>query len=52
MRTGGPDEWRQTIEQWRELGATHVTLNPAGAAGDSPGRHIDAMRRYREAIPT
>jgi len=52
MRTGGPEEWRQTIEQWRDLGATHVTLNVAGPAGTDPEVHIDAMRRYREAIPT
>jgi probable F420-dependent oxidoreductase len=52
LRTGGPEEWRQTIEQWRELGATHVTLNPAGQASTDPNRHIDAMRRYREAVPS
>jgi len=51
MRTGGPDEWRQTIDQWRELGATHITVNVAGAEGAGPERHINAMRRYREAIP-
>jgi probable F420-dependent oxidoreductase len=51
MQAGDPDEWRQTIEGWRDLGATHVTVNVAGLASTTPGRYIDAMRRYREAIP-
>ncbi|MBI2734838.1 MAG: hypothetical protein HYX44_16485, partial [Aquabacterium sp.] len=51
VRTGAPDDWRATIEQWRGLGATHITLRVAGLESPAPDRHIDAMRRYREAIP-
>jgi probable F420-dependent oxidoreductase len=50
-RAGTPDDWRATIEQWRGLGATHITLNVAGPASAGPDRHIEVMRRYREAIP-
>jgi len=50
-RTGGPDEWHQTVEQWRDLGATHLTLRVAGLDPSNPNRHIDTMRRYREAVP-
>jgi probable F420-dependent oxidoreductase len=51
-RTGGPEEWRQTIEQWRVLGATHLSLRLGGLESTSPDRHIDAMRRYRDAVPS
>jgi probable F420-dependent oxidoreductase len=49
LRSGDADDWRRTIEAWRELGATHATLRIAGTPGEGPGRFIDAMRRYREA---
>jgi probable F420-dependent oxidoreductase len=51
IRTGDPDQWGRQIEWWRNLGATHVTLRVAGLDPESPNRHIEAMRRYREAIP-
>ena len=50
MQSGGPEEWRQTIEHWRGLGATHVTVNVANVSTTGPDRFIDAMRRYREAV--
>ena len=50
-RTGGSEEWRQTIDWWQNLGATHLTLRVAGLDPGNPDRHIDAMRRYREAVP-
>ena len=50
VATGSPDDWGRQLEQWRELGATHVTVRVAGLASTDPGRHIDALRRYREAV--
>lgn len=40
---------RQT-EAWRELGATHIAINTMGAGYKSPAEHIEAIRRYKEAV--
>jgi probable F420-dependent oxidoreductase len=50
VRTGDAAAWRQGLEQWREIGATHATLRLYGLQGDSPTRFLDAIRRYREAV--
>ncbi len=47
---GTPEKWREAVLQWKELGATHLSVNTmkaglAGAAG-----HVDAIRRFRGAI--
>lgn len=47
---GNLDEWVRQTEVWREMGATHISLNTMGAGFNSPGEHIDAIRRYKEAI--
>jgi probable F420-dependent oxidoreductase len=47
---GGPDEWRLQIEQWRKLGATHLSVNTMQAGLPNPRAHIDAIRRFREAV--
>jgi len=47
---GNLDEWVRQTEGWRALGATHISLNTMGAGFNSPGEHIDAIRRYKEAI--
>ncbi len=43
------DDWRQTVEAWRELGATHMSINTMNAGIDSPQGHIEAIRRFKEA---
>jgi probable F420-dependent oxidoreductase len=45
-----PEKWREHIAWWRDLGATHISVRTMGAGFDSPGAHIDAIRRYRAAI--
>jgi probable F420-dependent oxidoreductase len=47
---GNLDEWVRQTEGWRALGATHISLNTMGAGFNSPGEHIDAIRRYKDAI--
>lgn len=37
-------------EAWRQLGATHLSLNTMGAGLTSPAEHIRAIRRYKEAV--
>jgi probable F420-dependent oxidoreductase len=49
-REGDLDEWVRQTEGWRDLGATHISINTMGAGFKSPGEHIEAIRRYKEAI--
>jgi probable F420-dependent oxidoreductase len=46
---GGPDQWRLQIEQWKTLGATHLSVNTMQAGLPNPRAHIDAITRFREA---
>jgi probable F420-dependent oxidoreductase len=38
------------IARWRDLGATHISINCMGAGFTSPQQHIDALRRVKEAL--
>jgi len=49
-REGDLDEWVRQTEGWRDLGATHISINTMGAGFKSPGDHMEAIRRYREAV--
>ena len=50
IRGGDPDRWRAHAESWRELGATHLAIATMNAGLEKPQDHIDAIRRYREAV--
>ena len=39
-----PDVWRKHLDTWRELGATHLTINTMGAGLIGPDAHIDRHR--------
>ena len=45
-----PEECAGEIAAWRELGASHVTLNTMGAGLSSPDDHMDAIRRFKETL--
>ena len=47
---GNTDEWVRQTEEWRRLGATHISINTMNAGFKSPTEHIDAIRRYKEAV--
>src|SRR5437764_6197254 len=49
-RGGNVDEWMRLTEVWRSLGATHITINTMGAGFTSTSEHVDAIRRYKEAV--
>jgi probable F420-dependent oxidoreductase len=49
-REGDLDEWMRQTEGWRELGATHISINTMGAGFKSPDEHIEAISRYKEAV--
>ena len=44
------DRWPEVVLGWRELGATHLAVNTMGAGLPSPQAHVDAIRRFKEAI--
>jgi probable F420-dependent oxidoreductase len=47
---GDPDRWRKTQEEWQAVGATHLTVNTMGCGFATVGQHIDALRRFAEAM--
>jgi probable F420-dependent oxidoreductase len=53
---GDPDRWPRQLEAWESAGATHVSLRTfpprlrQPREGVGPADHLDAIRRYREAL--
>ncbi len=43
---GQLDEWRKSLEAWRDAGASHVSFNTMGAGLTTPQAHIDAIRAF------
>jgi probable F420-dependent oxidoreductase len=46
---GQPDNWLATIEQWTEMGVTHISFNTMGSGFNTPGQHIDAIHKVAKA---
>lgn len=44
------ERWGEAARAWRELGATHLSFNTMGAGFTSPQQHIDAVRRFHDAV--
>jgi probable F420-dependent oxidoreductase len=47
---GDPDAWATEASAWKELGATHISVNTMGAGFSSTQEHIDAIEKFKEAI--
>ena len=45
-----PDDWVKDAVTWKELGATHLSVNTMNAGLKSPQDHIDAVQRFKEAV--
>ena len=45
-----PEDWVAVYRRWKGLGATHLSVNTMGAGLSGPAAHIDAIRRYKEAV--
>lgn len=43
------DQWAPVIQQWEDLGATHLGINTMRAGFSTPQDHIDAIRRFKES---
>ena len=49
INTESTQTWHRQIEAWKELGATHLSVNTMKAGFATPAAHIDAIRSFREA---
>jgi probable F420-dependent oxidoreductase len=45
-----PEEWVRLIDEWRKLGGTHVSVNTMRAGLESPGAHIEMIRRVWNSL--
>ena len=48
--TGDPDDWRKVHATWRELGATHLSVNTMGAGFTSVDQHISALSAFINVV--
>jgi probable F420-dependent oxidoreductase len=47
---GDPGRWVKFIQDWREIGTTHLSFNTMGSGFDTPKKHLEALERFaREA---
>jgi alkanesulfonate monooxygenase SsuD/methylene tetrahydromethanopterin reductase-like flavin-dependent oxidoreductase (luciferase family) len=44
------DDWVKDVEARKELGVSHISVNTMNAGLSSPQDHIDAIRRFKEAV--
>ena len=47
---GNPDTWNKAAAAWDEVGATHLSINTMRAGLQGPDQHIDAIRRFKDAV--
>jgi probable F420-dependent oxidoreductase len=47
---GGPDDWRAAADEWRSLGATHLSVNTMGAGLRGAAAHVERLRLVRDAL--
>ncbi len=47
---GTPDDWRAVAEEWRDLGATHLSAATMGAGFTSPDEHLARLREGKAAL--
>jgi probable F420-dependent oxidoreductase len=44
------ESWLKEVQAWQDLGATHLAVNTMKAGLAAPAAHIDAVRRFKEAL--
>ncbi len=47
---GNPDRWQRTLDQWAELGVTHISLNTMGRGFSMPAEHLEAIAAFASAV--
>jgi probable F420-dependent oxidoreductase len=48
--SGTADEWHTQAEEWRALGATHLSVNTMGGGLQGPDAHIERLTQVRAAL--
>lgn len=48
--SGDAERWAALAEDYRAIGATHLALNTMDCRFDTPHAHMDAVRRFAEAM--
>lgn len=48
--SGDPRDWENIIQAWKQLGATHISINTMGHGFDNPAAHMDALRCFADAV--
>jgi alkanesulfonate monooxygenase SsuD/methylene tetrahydromethanopterin reductase-like flavin-dependent oxidoreductase (luciferase family) len=47
---GTPDDWHKQAEDWRALGATHLTINTMNGGLSGPDAHVERVRQALQAV--
>jgi probable F420-dependent oxidoreductase len=47
---GTPDDWHKEAEEWRALGATHLSVNTMGGGLQGPDAHVERLRQVLQAV--
>ena len=50
VSTGTPDDWRAAVDEWRDLGATHISLATMRGGLEGPGGHIQRLQEAAEVV--
>jgi probable F420-dependent oxidoreductase len=50
LRQGNLDDWRQQVEGWQQIGATHLSINTMGMGLPSPRAHIEMIERVKREL--
>ena len=49
ISTESADTWAGQVEAWKQVGATHLSVNTMKAGFLTPAAHVDAIRSFRDA---
>jgi hypothetical protein len=49
LASGTPDDWRRAVEEWRGLGATHLSVATMRAGFKTVHAHIEKARQFLSA---
>ena len=47
---GNPDKWHALMRDWQTVSVTHYSVNTMGCGFTAPAQHIDAIRRFAQAV--
>jgi probable F420-dependent oxidoreductase len=45
---GDPETWIRMMQEWKALGATHLSFNTMGHSFDTADKHLDAINQFAE----